>query len=71
MSEATLNSEILTIREAAALLRCSKAHMANIINGKLQGVPPLLSIRAGRRRLIRLSSLQRWMEASEQGERVG
>jgi excisionase family DNA binding protein len=71
MSEARPNSDVLTIREAAALLRCSKAHMANIINGKLQGVPPLLSIRAGRRRLIRMSSLQRWMEASEQAERVG
>lgn len=68
MSEAIPISEVLTIKETAVVMRCSKTHVANLVNGRLTGVLPLASIRAGRRRLIRRSSLERWME---QMERMG
>ena len=52
--------EILTMQEAAAWLRCSKAHVSNAINGKLPGLPILKSIPVGRRRLIRRETLMKW-----------
>ena len=44
---------ILTVAEAARELRCSKAHVHNIIHGKVEGLPPLPVLRIGRRVLIR------------------
>lgn len=56
---------VLTIPEVACALRCSKAHVHNLINGKVRGAKPLPSVRMGRRRLIMRSSLEAWIEASE------
>jgi len=58
-------AEILTIKEAAALLRCSKAHLQNLLAGRVKDVPPLPFIPLGRRKLIRRDSLLRWMERVE------
>jgi excisionase family DNA binding protein len=57
---------VLTVPEVAGLLRCSKAHVHNLINGKVHGARPLPSLRLGRRRLVRRTSLDEWIEASEQ-----
>jgi hypothetical protein len=57
---------ILTIIEVAAELRCSKAHVHNLINGKVRGVVPLPSLQLGRRRVVRRQSLLDWMHANEQ-----
>jgi len=62
-----VRDEILTAAEVAADLRCSKAHVYNMINGKVAGVTPLPAITMGRRKLVRRSSLERWKEANEQG----
>jgi hypothetical protein len=59
------SSEIVTVTEVAALLRCSKAHVCNAINGKVRGVTPLPAIPMGRRKLIRLSALTAWLAANE------
>lgn len=59
--------EILTVAEVAADLRCSKAHVYNMINGKVAGVTALPAITMGRRRLVRRSSLEHWKGAHEQG----
>jgi excisionase family DNA binding protein len=56
---------ILSVTEVAKLLGCSKAHVCNAINGRLKGLSPLPAIRLGRRRLIRLESLQSWLEQVE------
>jgi excisionase family DNA binding protein len=53
---------VLTVPEAARLLRCSKAHLHHIISGKVLGLPPLPVLRIGRRVLIRCESLLSWME---------
>ena len=63
-----VRDEILTASEVAADLRCSKAHVYNMINGKVEGVTPLPAITMGRRKLVRRSSLEQWKEANEQGQ---
>jgi len=59
------DTQVLTIKEAAEVLRCSKAHVQNLLAGKVKGAPPLAFIPLGRRKLIRRESLQRWMEMAE------
>jgi excisionase family DNA binding protein len=56
---------VLTVVEAARLLRCSKAHLHNVIGGKVHDLPPLPVLRIGRRVLIRQEALLRWMERVE------
>jgi excisionase family DNA binding protein len=56
---------VLTISEVAADLRCSKAHIAKMINGEVNGAQPLPAIRMGRRKLVRRSTLERWKRISE------
>jgi excisionase family DNA binding protein len=59
------DAEVLTIREAATVLRCSKAHVQNLLVGRVKDAPPLPFIPLGRRKLIRRESLVRWMERAE------
>ena len=58
--------EILSAVEVARELRCSKAHVYNVMHGRVEGVLPLPSIPMGRRRLIRRSALEAWKRAIEQ-----
>ena len=58
---------VLTVIEVARELRCSKAHVHNLILGKVPGVAPLPAMWLGRRRLVRSASLHAWMEANEHG----
>ncbi len=59
---------VLTVAEAARELRCSKAHVHNIIHGKVEGLPPLPVLRIGRRVLIRYDGLKAWMLSVEARE---
>ena len=43
-----LEDGVLTIPEVAAELRCSKAHVYNVINGRVKGVSSLPAIVMGR-----------------------
>jgi excisionase family DNA binding protein len=56
---------VLTISDAAQLMRCSKAHLLNVIHGRVVNVPPLPCVRIGRRILIRREALERWLAAVE------
>ncbi len=56
---------VLTINEVAALLRCSKAHVCNILNGRVPGVPKLTHFAMGRRKLVRREWLEEWMETNK------
>jgi excisionase family DNA binding protein len=58
---------VMTIPEVAAELRCSKAHVYNLVNGRVRGVSSLPAIVMGRRKLIRRSTLDRWKCANERG----
>jgi excisionase family DNA binding protein len=63
-------ARILTVEEAASVLRCSKAHLLNVIHGRVPNVPPLPQVKIGRRILIRRESLERWMAAMETSVQV-
>ena len=57
--------EILTVAEIAVELRCSKAHVYNVIAGKVNGVHPLPAICMGRRKLVRRATLEEWKKNIE------
>jgi excisionase family DNA binding protein len=59
---------VLTVAEVARELRCSKAHVHNIINGRVPHLPPLPVLRIGRRVLIRYDGLKAWMLSIEARE---
>ena len=56
-------NQVLTIGDVAEILRCSKAHVSNVINGKVTGLPKLGHVSMGRRKLVRREWLDEWMEA--------
>lgn len=58
-------AEVLTITEVAVELRCSKAHVYNIIAGRVRGVRPLPVLPMGRRKLVRRETLDVWKRDNE------
>lgn len=62
------SQNILTIREVATILRCSKTHVANVLSGKVDGLPRLTHLNLGRRKLVRREWLDRWMEMNKVDE---
>ena len=58
-------SNILTIKELANILRCSKTHALNVIEGKVRGLPKLAHLSIGRRKVVRKDWLDEWMEANK------
>ncbi len=58
-------SSVLTLSEVATELRCSKAHLSHIINGKVAGLPPLPVARIGRRVIIRREVFLGWLSTLE------
>lgn len=61
---------ILTLKEVSKELRCSKAHLSHIINGKVAGLPPLPVARIGRRVIIRREALLNWLWIVEGGNGI-
>jgi excisionase family DNA binding protein len=59
------SADILTIEEVAKVLRCSRAHVQNAVQRKLQGLPRLIHLPMGRRKVIRREWLQQWLEAKK------
>ena len=62
-----LPTEIMTATEVARYLHCSKAHVYNAINGRIENVSPLPALALGRRRLVRRAALESWIRANENG----
>jgi hypothetical protein len=58
-------SNILTIKEVADILRCSKTHAQNVIDGKVRGLPKLTHLSLGRRKVVRKEWLEQWLEANK------
>ena len=58
-------SNIFTVKAVAEILRCSKTHVANVLSGKVPGIPPLTHLNMGRRKLIRKEWLDHWLEANK------
>jgi hypothetical protein len=55
----------LTVKEVAGILRCSKAHALNIIEGRIRGLPKLPHLNFGRRKVVRKEWLDSWMEQNK------
>lgn len=58
-------TEIMTVQEVARALRCSKAHVYNVIAGKVKGISPLRVISLGRRKLVRRATFVTWQSENE------
>lgn len=58
-------TNILTIKDVAQILRCSKTHAQNVIEGKVNGLPRLTHLSLGRRKVVRKEWLDQWMEANK------
>jgi Helix-turn-helix domain len=58
-------SNILTVKEVADILRCSKAHVHNALVGKIPGVPKLTHLSMGRRKVVRKEWLDQWLETNK------
>jgi hypothetical protein len=56
------SKSVLTINEVASLLRCSKAHVCNLMAGKVPGAPKLTHVCLGRRKLTTREWINEWME---------
>lgn len=63
MVEETKPKDVLTVLEVAAVLRCSKAHVCNLMNGKVPGVPRLTHASLGRRKVVHRLWLETWMNS--------
>jgi excisionase family DNA binding protein len=56
---------LLTVAEVASILHVSKAHISNIVAGRVRGCQAIPAIRLGRRTLIRRESLLLWCEQQD------
>jgi excisionase family DNA binding protein len=65
MTTITHAEPIMTLKQAAAYLQVSKAHLSNVINGKVPGVRPVRNFRMGRRILIKREWVDEWMETAD------
>jgi len=59
-----LPSPVMSLNQAAAYLQVSKAHLSNVINGKVPGVKPVRFFRLGRRVLIKREWIDEWLEVA-------
>jgi excisionase family DNA binding protein len=60
-----LQIQVLTLKEVADELRCSKAHVCNIIRGRVPALPAMPVLRLGRRLLVRREALNGWLAVVE------
>ncbi len=63
--ETAPETSVLTIKQVAQILHCSKTHVANVLNGRVTGLPRLSHLNVGRRKLVRKDWLERWMEENK------
>lgn len=57
--------DLLTMADVAALMKCSRAHVTNLVAGRVRGCVPLPAIHMGRRLLVRPETLMMWIESNE------
>jgi excisionase family DNA binding protein len=58
-------TSVMTLQQAASYLQISKAHLSNVINGKVAGVTPVRCFRMGRRILIKREWIEEWLEVAD------
>jgi len=60
-------NEILTAKEVADELRCSKAQVYKLMNGEVKERTVLPHLALGRKKVVRRASLEAWKRANEIG----
>ena len=60
---------LLTMADVAELLHCSKAHVCNLVAGKVRGCAPSPALHLGRRMLVRRDRQARKPDALDRGKR--
>ncbi len=58
-------NEILTVHQAAQVLKVSYSHMLRLVRGEVSGMPPVHHVRAGRSVRIRRGALSEWIRNVE------
>jgi excisionase family DNA binding protein len=58
-------SDLLTLKQVAQVLRISKAHVSNVIAGRVGGCSPIPALHLGRRKLVRRATLESWMKEND------
>ena len=58
-------NEILTVHQAAQVLKVSYSHMLRLVRGEVSGMPPVHHVRAGRSVRIRRGALTDWIRNVE------
>jgi excisionase family DNA binding protein len=58
-------NEILTVEQAADVLKVSYSHMLRLIRGAVTGMPPVHHVRAGRSVRVRRGALTQWIRDVE------
>jgi predicted DNA-binding transcriptional regulator AlpA len=61
---------ILTAKEVADELRCSKAQVYRLMNGVVDGLTPLPTLPLGRKKVVMRSSFEAWKNANEKNRAI-
>lgn len=64
-TEAVL-ADVVTIREATQILRCSSTTVSNLMRGKISTRTPFPHFLIGRRKYTRRSWIHKWMEENRE-----
>lgn len=56
---------LMPLDDVAAALHCSKAHISNVVAGRVRDCPPIPALRIGRRTFVRRATLAAWIEAND------
>jgi len=57
--------DLLTLDQVAQVLHISKAHVSNVVAGRVDGCTPIPVLHLGRRKLVRRATLESWMKEND------
>jgi len=57
--------DLLTLDQVAQVLHISKAHVSNVVAGRVDGCTPIPVLHLGRRKLVRRVTLESWIEEND------
>jgi excisionase family DNA binding protein len=66
LGDVQLRGRVLTVADCARLMGCSRAHISNLIRGKVPGVPPLPHARLGRKVVFKGEWIEEYLEQLRQ-----
>ena len=58
-------SPAMSVADVANEMKCSAAHVLNLIHGKVPDVPALPAVKTGRLYRVRRATFERWIEQCE------